>query len=305
MNAAANTYKATKIKKSPARIAFEILNYIIAILGSIIFLLPVLHVLNASLSDPNWLNTQGGLILLPHNPSFGGYQLVFKNGQIWSGFYNTVIYVVGATALGMFLTIIGGYVLSRKDLLWANAIMLFISFTMLFSGGMIASYLLVKGLGMLETRWAVIIPTCMSTFNLIMMRTSFSTVPESLIESAKLDGANEFTIIFRVLMPLVKATVATVALYYIIGNWNSWFTAAIYVSQSRDKWPLQLVLREILLINDMTSATSASDLAGNSDIYKNLVKYCVIMVSSIPMFIVYPFVMKYFKSGVMLGSIKG
>ena len=173
--------------------------------------------------------------------------------------------------------------------------MLLISFTMLFSGGMIASYLLVKGLGMLETRWAVIIPTCMSTFNLIMMRTSFSTVPESLIESAKLDGANEFTIIFRVLMPL----------YYIIGNWNSWFTASIYVSQSREKWPLQLVLREILLINDMTSATSASDLAGNSDIYKNLVKYCVIMVSSIPMFIVYPFVMKYFKSGVMLGSIKG
>ena len=118
--------------------------------------------------------------------------------------------------------------------------MLLISFTMLFSGGMIASYLLVKGLGMLETRWAVIIPTCMSTFNLIMMRTSFSTVPESLIESAKLDGANEFTI-------------------------------SIYVSQSREKWPLQLVLREILLINDMTSATSASDLAGNSDIYKNLV----------------------------------
>ena len=152
--------------------------------------------------------------------------------------------------------------------------LLLISFTMLFSGGMIASYLLVKGLGMLETRWAVIIPTCMSTFNLIMMRTSFSTVPESLIESAKLDGANEFTI-------------------------------SIYVSQSREKWPLQLVLREILLINDMTSATSASDLAGNSDIYKNLVKYCVIMVSSIPMFIVYPFVMKYFKSGVMLGSIKG
>ena len=152
--------------------------------------------------------------------------------------------------------------------------LLLISFTMLFSGGMIASYLLVKGLGMLETRWAVIIPTCMSTFNLIMMRTSFSTVPESLIESAKLDGANEFTI-------------------------------SIYVSQSREKWPLQLVLREILLINDMTSATSASDLAGNSDIYKNLVKYCVIMVSSIPMFLVYPFVMKYFKSGVMLGSIKG
>lgn len=271
-----------KIKKSPARIGFEIFNYTLAVAASLIFLLPVIHVLCASLSDPNWLNTQAGLILLPHNPSLKGYELVLKNRQLWSGFANTFLYVIGGTALGLFLTIIGGYVLSRKELLWGNAIMLFISFTMLFNGGMIANYLLVKSLGMLETRWAIIIPTCMSTFNLIMMRTAFSTVPDSLIESAKLDGANELIIIFQVLLPVVKATVATVALYYIIGNWNSWFTASIYVSQSRDKWPLQLVLREILLINDMTSATSASDLAGNSDAYKNLVKYCVIMVSSIP-----------------------
>jgi ABC-type sugar transport system, permease component len=292
------------IKKSVPRIVFEVLNYIILTCFAVACLLPVLHVLFASVSDPKWLNTQSGLILWPHGINFEGYKLVIKNKQMITGFVNTFIYVGGATTIGMLLTIIGGYVLSKKDLLWGNAIMFLISFTMLFNGGIIPTYIVIQKLGMLDTRWAVILPACVSVFNLIMMRTAFASVPESLEESARLDGAGDFTVIFQILIPLVKATVATVALYYIIGHWNSWFQACMYL-KDRKLYPLQLVLREILIINDTTSATSSGDAAGNIDIYKQLVKYCTIIVSSTPMLVLYPFVMKYFKAGVMVGSIKG
>lgn len=152
---------------------------------------------------------------------------------------------------------------------------------------------------------AIILPMCVSTFNLIIMRTAFASVPAELEESAKLDGAGDLTIIFRIMLPLVKATVATIALYYIVAHWNSWFPAAMYI-KDRALYPLQLVLREILIINDTTTtAASAGEVAANLDVYRQLVKYCTIIVSSAPMVILYPFVMKYFKSGVMIGSIKG
>ena len=182
--------------------------------------------------------------------------------------------------------------------------MFMISFTMLFNGGIVPLYMVVQKLGMLDTGWSVILPTCLSTFNLIMMRTAFAGVPDSLEESAKLDGAGDLIIIFQVMLPLVKATVATVALYYIIGSWNSWFPAAMYI-KDRALYPLQLVLREILILNDTTSSSTSGDLAANADIFRQLVKYCTIIVSSAPMLVIYPFVMKYFKSGVMVGSIKG
>ena len=179
-----------------------------------------------------------------------------------------------------------------------------ISFTMLFNGGIVPLYVIVNKLNMLDTVWAVMLPTCMSTFNLIMMRTAFASIPDSLEESAKLDGAGDWTIMIIIMLLLVKATIATVTLYYIIGNWNAWFNAAMYLKK-RDLYPLQLVLREILILNDTTSVSSSGEMSANADSFKHLVKYCTIIISSVPMLVVYPFVMKYFKTGVMVGYIKG
>lgn len=293
-----------KIKKSKSRILFEIINYILLTVVAVLCLLPVLHVLFASFSDPNWLNTQSGLILWPHGFTLKGYSLVFENKMLIRGYINTIIYVTAATVLGMLITVVGAYVLSKKNMLWNNVITFMISFTMLFNGGIVPMYLLIQKLHLLDTPWAVILPACVSPFNLIIMRTAFASLPPELEESARLDGASDLSVIFQVLVPLVKATIATIALYYIIAHWNSWFPASMYL-KNRDLYPLQLVLREILIMNDITTATSASDLLANLSSYKQIVKYCTIIVSSAPMIILYPFVMKYFKTGVMVGSIKG
>lgn len=297
----------THIKKSGGRIAFEIFNSLFLTALSFIFLLPVLHVLFSSMSDPDWLNAQSGVVMWPHGFNLEGYKKVFQNQQLIRGFLNTIFYVSSATLLGMVITIISGFVLSRQDLLWKNVIMFLISFTMLFSGGIIPLYIIIQKLGLLDSRMSIILPSCLSTFNLIMMRTAFSSVPKEMEESAKLDGANDLVIIFRIMLPLVKATVATITMYYVIAHWNSWFSAAMYL-RDRDKYPLQIVLREILIMNDTTSTAadaSAAAVTASADSYKQLVKYCTIIVSSLPMILVYPFVMKYFRTGVMVGAVKG
>ncbi|MBQ6589733.1 MAG: carbohydrate ABC transporter permease [Butyrivibrio sp.] len=300
------TPKENKIKSSIPRKIFVAFNYTLLTALAIAFILPVMHVFFSSISDPYWLNTKSGLVLAPHGINFTGYQLVFNNKDLVRGFGNTIIYVTVATVLGMLITIIGAYVLSRRDLLFADVLMMLISFTMIFGGGIVPSYIIMQKLHLLNTRWAVILPACVSTYNLIIMRTAFSTVPPALEESARLDGAGDLTVIFQVLLPLVKASVATIALYYIIAHWNSWFQASMYL-QNRELFPLQLVLREILIVNDANTAASMSTLDAVSDAnaYKQLVKYAVIIVSSAPMIAVYPFVMKYFESGVMIGAVKG
>jgi putative aldouronate transport system permease protein len=300
------TPKENKIKSSLSRKLFVGFNYTLLTALAIIFILPVIHVFFSSISDPYWLNTKSGLVLYPHGINFTGYRLVFNNKDLIRGFGNTLIYVTSATVLGLVVTIIGAYVLSRRDMLFADVIMMLISFTMIFGGGIVPSYIIMQKLSLLNTRWAVILPACVSTYNLIIMRTAFQTVPPALEESARLDGAGDLTVIFQVLLPLVKASAATIALYYIIAHWNSWFQASMYL-QNRELFPLQLVLREILIVNDANTAASMTTLDAVSDAnaYKQLVKYAVIIVSSAPMLVVYPFVMKYFESGVMVGAVKG
>lgn len=300
------TPKENKIKSSLSRKLFVGFNYTLLTAMAIIFILPVIHVFFSSISDPYWLNTKSGLVLYPHGINFTGYKLVFNNKDLIRGFGNTLIYVTAATILGLVVTIIGAYVLSRRDMLFADMIMMLISFTMIFGGGIVPSYIIMQKLSLLNTRWAVILPACVSTYNLIIMRTAFQTVPPALEESARLDGAGDLTVIFQVLLPLVKASAATIALYYIIAHWNSWFQASMYL-QNRELFPLQLVLREILIVNDANTAASMTTLDAVSDAnaYKQLVKYAVIIVSSAPMLVVYPFVMKYFESGVMVGAVKG
>ena len=301
-----STPKENKIKSSVSRKIFVGFNYTLLTVLAIVFILPVIHVFFSSISDPYWLNTKSGLVLYPHGVNFTGYRLVFNNKDLVRGFGNTLIYVTSATVIGLIVTIVGAYILSRRDMLFADTIMMLISFTMIFGGGIVPSYIIMQKLALLNTRWAVILPACVSTYNLIIMRTAFQTVPPALEESARLDGAGDLTVIFQVLLPLVKASVATIALYYIIAHWNSWFQASMYL-QDRELFPLQLVLREILIVNDANTASSMTTLDAVSDAnaFKQLVKYAVIIVSSAPMLVVYPFVMKYFESGVMVGAVKG
>lgn len=284
---------------------FLVFDYILLGVLSLICLLPVLHVAFASFSDPAWVMNQSGLIVFPHGFNIDGYKLVFSNNQLMQGYANTIFYVLTATVLGLLITVLGAYPLSKKELLFSNALMLIISFTMLFNGGMIAFYIVVKNLGMLDTRWAIILPTCVNAFNLILVRTAMSTVPKALEESAMLDGAGPVRILFQIYLPLIKATLATVILYYAVAHWNSWFNASIFL-RDRSLFPLQLILQEILIANDTAStATQSGQVAGNADLYKQLVKYCTIMVATVPVLCFYPFIMKYFEKGVMIGSIKG
>ncbi len=294
--------------KSIGSRVFNFINIIFFAFVIVACLAPVWHVFCASFSDAGWVLNQSGIIWRINDFNLTGYQLVFENKNIWTGYANTFLYVIASTALGMLLTVMGAYALSRKEFLWANPVMLGISFTMLFSGGIIPSYILVtQTLDMYDSRWALIIPTCMNAFNLILVRTALQNVPASLEESAMLDGAGRMTILFRIMLPLVKATLATVILYFVIGNWNSWFNAMIYL-RTRDKFPLQLVLREILITASDQAATgtvTSSTETGDTALYRQLTQYCTIIVSTVPIFIFYPFIQKYFESGVMIGAIKG
>ena len=293
-----------KNKTIPYRI-FLIFDYILLAALSIVCLLPVLHVAFASFSDPAWVMSKSGLIIWPHGFNLDGYRQVFSNKSLMGGYGNTILYVLASTAIGLLVTVLGAYPLSKKEVLFSNALMLFISFTMLFNGGMVAFYIVVKNIGLLDSRWAVILPTCVSAFNLILVRTAMATVPKALEESAMLDGAGPVRIMFQIVLPLIKATLATVVLYYAVAHWNSWFNASLFL-KDRSKFPLQLILREILIANDTASnATQSGEVAGNADLYKQLVKYCTIMAATVPVLCFYPFIMKYFEKGVMIGSIKG
>ena len=199
--------------KTVAYRIFLVFDYILLGAVAIVCLLPLLHVAFASFSDARWVMNQTGIILWPHGFTLEGYKLIFQNKQLINSYANTFLYVIASTGIGMVVTVLGAYPLSKKNVLWSNVLMLLISFTMLFNGGMIATYMVVRNLGMFDTRWAVILPTCVSAFNLILVRTSMSTIPAALEESAMLDGAGPVRILFQICLPLIKATLATVVLY--------------------------------------------------------------------------------------------
>lgn len=293
-------------RRSTGYTIFSIFNYAFFVFVILACVLPVMHVVFASLSDPMWVMSQHGLIWRIKGLNLQGYKLVFQNRSLLISYLNTIFYVFTATAFGVLITVMAAYVLSRKDLLWKNVIMFLITFTMLFSGGIIPLYLVVtKVLGWYDSRLSIIFPGCVSAFNLIIVRTAIGGVPQSLEESARIDGAGRFTILFKIIIPLIKPTLATIILYYAVGHWNSWFNASIFLT-SRDKFPLQLVLKEILISGDISSTTtiSSTDFSGDTVLYKQIIKYCTIVLSSVPIFVFYPFIQKYFESGVMVGAIK-
>lgn len=291
-------------KTLPSKI-FDIFNTILMLFIAFICLAPFLHVVFASISNPEQLVLHEGIILKPLGFTIEGYKLLFKNPYIVQGYINTIIYVVSATTLGVLLTIMAGYVLSRRNFFLRNQIMLFITFTILFNGGLIPFYMVVKGLGLVNTRLAMIIPSCLQAFLIIMMRSAFMQIPESLEESAKLDGANDFMILFKIYAPLAKATIAVIILFYAVIHWNSWFNAVIFL---RDKklFPIQLILRELITeANTLPTIGSDALYLGKEQLYKVLIQYSAMVFTTLPILVVYPFLQKYFEKGVIIGSLRG
>lgn len=283
---------------------FSIGNTVFMILLIIVTAYPLYFVLIASFSNPDALSLNPGVLLLPLKPfTLSAYKMVLNNPLILSGFKNTLFILVVGVVINMALTIMAAYVLSLKDLMLKTPITFLIIFTMYFSGGMIPSYLNIRDLGMLDSLWSLIIPGAINTTNLILMKTAFQTIPDSLIESARLDGASHSKILVRIMVPLSVPTIAVLVLYYGVGHWNSWFSASIYL-QNNARFPLQLVMRNILNATQVSSMLGGADNAEMAHLVE-LIKYALIVISTFPILVLYPFVQKYFVKGVMIGAIKG
>lgn len=279
--------------------------YALMTLLMLIILYPVIYVVSSSFSSGSAV-TGGKVIFLPVDFSLTGYKIVFSYRQVWTGYFNTILYTVGGTAISMFLTIPAAYVLSRREVQWKKFYILFFMITMFFSGGLIPQYLLIVKLGLINTRWSVLLSGCFSCYNMILMRTFFqNSIPGDLFDAAKIDGITDIGYLFRIILPLSKAILAVVILYYAVGRWNSYFNAMIYL-QDRDYYPLQLVLRDVLNasnvdLSEITDPELVAKMAGAADV----MKHALIVVSTVPMLIAYPFVQKFFEKGVMIGSVKG
>lgn len=290
------------IKESKSRKIFMVFNVILMVIVGIISIYPFLYVVFASFSDANQLLKFNGLLLAPKGFSLAGYVEVFKKGEIIKGYANTLLITFAGTAINIFLTALGGYFLSRKNVMFKNVVMFMMLLTMYVSGGMIPSYLNVRSLGLYQSYLALILPGAISTMNLIIMRTAFESIPDSLEEAARIDGANHLTILFKIIMPLSKATIAVLVLYYALGHWNDWFGPMIYLQGVPDKYPLQLILRNMLIDNQNINSAAG----GNEQfLVFEVMKYAVIVVSTVPMLVFYPFIQKYFEKGVMIGGVKG
>lgn len=295
----------TKIKVSPSERIFYIIVDIIMFIALMCVVIPILNVISSSLSDPSAV-VQGKVFILPKGFNLGAYKLAFKDARIMTGYANTIYYTFMATFLGVLITVCAAYPLSRKDLVGRNVIMFLFTLTMLFSGGIIPTYLLIRDLHLINNRWAIILPVLVNAYNIIIARTFFqSSIPDELLEAAKIDGCGNTRFVVSIVLPLSKAILAVLALYFAVAMWNSWFSAYIYMNDT-DKFPLQLVLKEILLANSADKGQMLSVAGGNKvDAMSEVLKYAVILISCVPAWIVYPFVQKYFVKGVMIGSLKG
>ncbi|MCR5031234.1 MAG: carbohydrate ABC transporter permease [Lachnospiraceae bacterium] len=290
------------IKRGWGDRTFSVVNYILLAALAGICLYPMLYVIFASFSESGLLTQHSGLLLKPQGFSTSAYAKVFKNPMILRGYLNTLFLLVVGVFCQIIMTSVAAYVLSRKRVMWRNLLMMLITFTMFFSGGMIPFYLTLKHLHLTDTLMGLIIPFMINTYNLIILRTSFASIPESLTEAAQIDGAGHVRILFSIILPLSKAILAVMVLYYGVGIWNSWFWAST-ILRNRESYPLQVVLREILLQNSTTSMTTGVG-AGDQESVAATIKYATIVVATVPILCIYPFLQKYFATGVMVGAVK-
>lgn len=299
--------KGKKIKISKQDRIYLFLVYLFLGIFILCVLYPLLYVVSCSFSDPEAL-VQGKVFFLPVNPGLQGYQAVFQNTKVWRGYGNTILYTVVGTAVGVAVSITASYVLSRKEFPLHKFLSGFFMFTMFFGGGTIPTYLWLKSLGLLNTIWAIVLPGAVNVWLVMVGRTFLqSSIPEELFEAVCLDGGNYFQYFFNIIIPLSKPILAVLALNFALIHWNSYYNALLYLSDTQ-KYPLQMVLREILIQNtvDLTSMTGVNVNSMMKNQYlSELLKYSLIIVSSIPLLAVYPFIQKYFIKGVMIGSVKG
>ncbi|MEK3889105.1 carbohydrate ABC transporter permease [Bacillus sp. FSL K6-3431] len=283
---------------------FGIINGLILFLLLVIILYPLIFIISASVSNP-FIVARGELWLFPKEFTLIAYEKVFQNKDIIQGYLNTLFYTSLGTLINLSLTTLGAYPLSRRDFFGRNTIMFFFVFTMFFSGGLIPTYLVIKNLDMLNTFWALVIPNAVAVFNLIIMRTFFQqSIPLEVEEAAKIDGCTDFQILFRIVLPLSTPIIAVMVLFYSVGHWNAYFDALIYLTD-REKFPLQLILREILIQNSMDDMAGSAESMADQMMYAQSIKYAVVIVANLPVLLLYPFLQKYFVQGIMIGAVKG
>ncbi len=270
----------------------------------LLVLLPLINIVASSFSTADAVG-KGKVLLWPVQPTFEGYKAVFTYKGIWRAYANTIFYTVVGTAMDMAMTLMAAYPLARRNLPFKKPVIMLFMFTMLFSGGMIPSYILMKNLGLLNTVWALLLPGLISVYNLIVCRTFMQNIPVDIEEAAKIDGCSDIRYFFTMILPLSTTVMAVLSLYYAVGHWNEYFNPWLYLTNTK-LYPLQIILRSILIQNsfDPESITSEDDILGNKAL-QDLLKYSLIIVSSAPILIAYPWVKRFFMKGVMLGAVKG
>lgn len=285
---------------------FQTVMNVICVLIAVITLYPLLYVLAASLSDPIHI-LDGSVWALPVGFTTRAYSRVFASADIQNGYLNTLYYAFVGTALNLLLTICAAYPLSKKDMRGRNGLTFLITFTMFFSGGMIPLFLTVKSLGLLNTRMAIILPSAINATNMLIMRNYFiNSIPGDLEEAAEIDGCSSIGTLLRIVLPLSKPILAVIMIYYLVGHWNAYFDALLYLTTKKEYYPLQVYLRQILLLSqmgDMSESTGVDDI--NQMLLYVSLKYAIIVVSAVPLLILYPLMQKFFEKGIMMGAIKG
>lgn len=289
----------SRIRRSRGERAFQIFAYLLVVFLVFICLYPFWHVLMASFSTASKVYSHVGLLLRPLGFTLDAYKVVFEQELLLSGYANTLFYLAVGIPLNVTLTALGAYFFSRKNVRFQSILFKYCLITMYISGGMIAFYLNLKDLGLLGTRWAMILCGCVNCYNIIILRTAFASIPDSLCDAAKMDGAGHVTILFRVVLPLSKASLTVIALYYGLTIWNSWFWHQI-VNRDQSKWPLQAVLRKLLIESSAFAAEGGAEPA-----FLETARYAVIIVSMLPIIMIYPKIQKYFQKGAMIGAVKG
>ena len=294
---------SNRMIRGRADVAMDIVVYVIMILMSIIFLYPVVYAIANSFSGADAV-LRREVWLWPVDFTLQSYKLVMEHQYVLPAYWNTILYTVLGTAYSLALTVLGAYPLSRRYLPFRNLFMLIIAFTMMFSGGLIPTYLLVRDLGLVNKIWALVLPCAVTPFNLILLRTSMQEIPAAIEESAKIDGANDWIILLRIILPMCMASLMTIALLYFVSKWNDWFNALIYLND-RSMYPVQLILREILISNDDKMLNQALLRDAKSSVSSLGFKCAIMVIAIAPLILLYPFVQKFFVKGILVGAVKG
>ena len=292
-----SAYHPHGIRVSASRRVFLAANTIILLAISFIMLYPVLYVIAASFSEETAI-LRGDVVFIPVDAHVKAYQKVFQYPLLWQSYGNTLLYTGLGTVINLVLTVFGAWALRQKKMVGRRFFTLMCTFTMFFNGGMIPTFLVIRELRLLNTIWAILLPGAVSTYNMILMRTFFMQIPQSLVEAAELDGCRDFGVLFRIVLPLSLASLMTIGMFYAVAHWNSYFTAVLYLSKP-ELYPLQIILRQVVLLNEIVENSSSTE-----NVMAEGIKYATIVVAMLPMLCIYPFVQRYFVKGVLIGSVK-